>query len=115
LLESALKEIHWEAEDLERGYSWYFGSLPPALAWLGRNDEALDALQVFQAQHFLHDAWYQFDIEPAFATLRGDPRFVALRATAQANAQRQRDLLATMQQRGEVPARGTPATAKSLR
>ena len=105
LLESALEYLHWEATTLQRGYAWYSKSWPAALAWLGRDEEALEALQQIDAAGFLHDWWYLFDVEPAFENLRADPRFVALRSEAEASALQQRKLLAAMQQRGEVPLR----------
>ena len=118
LLESALAHFHWEATTLQRGYAWYAKSMPAALAWLGRNDESLEALQRIDEAGFLFDWWYVYDLEPAFAELRSDPRFLALRARAEANALHQRELLGSMRSqqgaRAHVsggPVEGNPAVS----
>jgi hypothetical protein len=106
VLESALAQMQRDAVDLGRGYDlWYSGSAATALAWLGRNEEALDALQRGEAAGNVHHWWYTCGLEPAFEALRTDSRFLALCARAEANAKSQRELLDAMQQRGEVALR----------
>ncbi|HEY0685747.1 MAG TPA: winged helix-turn-helix domain-containing protein [Steroidobacter sp.] len=79
-----------------------------AFAILGEHEAAIDRL----AQTFEQGGrrwWYTFEREPAFESLRGDPRFQALAAKARMRAATQRKLLEQMRERGEVPRR--PASA----
>jgi TolB-like protein/DNA-binding winged helix-turn-helix (wHTH) protein/Tfp pilus assembly protein PilF len=79
-----------------------------ALAILGQHDAALDRLaQVFDQGGIRW--WYTFEREPAFESMRSNPRFQALAAKAQARAAAQRKLLDQMRERGEVPRRAASA------
>jgi hypothetical protein len=79
-----------------------------ALAILGQHDAALDRLaQVFDQGGIRW--WYTFEREPAFESMRSNPRFQALAAKARARAAGQRKLLDQMRERGEVPRRAASA------
>ncbi len=88
------------------------GKVPPAhdyprvvaLALLGQREAAIDRLEQ-NYERGLKRWWYVFDREPAFESLRSDPRFQALAARARAHAVAQRRLLDEMRARGQVPRR----------
>lgn len=83
-----------------------------ALALLGRREAAIDQLQRAFEYESKSRWWYVFEREPAFDTLRDDPRFAALATRARTNAAAERTLLQQMRERGEVPRRAARVKAK---
>jgi len=107
LLEASLRAMDRDVHDYQRGEIWYFVMRPVALALLGRTDAALAVLQTAtHAGQVCEDMWYRMELEPAFASLRSDPRFVTLHALLQAHAQAERKALQRLRAQGLVPARG---------
>ena len=82
-----------------------------ALTLLGQHDAAITLLEESFALGYRRRWWYTFERDPAFEPLRSDPRFQALAVRAQEHAQSERELLARMRERGQVPTRA--ASAKS--
>ena len=76
-----------------------------ALALLGRNEEALQALENGHAGGYRTRWWYLLEREAAFAQVRSDPRFQALLVEARAHAASQRSILKEMRLAGRVPNR----------
>jgi TolB-like protein/DNA-binding winged helix-turn-helix (wHTH) protein len=106
LLEASLDAMDRDEREYQRGAGWYSLMRPVALALLGRNDAAIAVLSnpAF-AGHASEDFWYRFELEPAFAPLRNDPRFVALHAQLRAHAQAERAALQRLRAQGLVPNR----------
>jgi hypothetical protein len=101
-----------EAERLARTVLELDASAHPqaiALVLLGQREAAIDRMQRDFDQGFRKRWWYRFEREPAFDSLRSDPRFQALAARARAHAAEQRKLLEQMRERGEVPRRAASA------
>ena len=106
LLKACLESMDYEARRLERGDFWYGHMRAVAQALLGNKDEAIAELQrLVENGSGAHRAWYFFEVEPAFAELRSDERFMALRATLQQRATRQRQRLVELRADGSIPAR----------
>ena len=76
LLRAVLRAIAHEAQ--VRGGMWYTSSKPQALALLGENDAAIEALRTSIDIRFITCWWYRLQYEHAYDGLRHDPRFVAL-------------------------------------
>ncbi len=76
-----------------------------ALALLGRNEEALQALENGFTSGYRVRWWYLLEREPAFAQLRSDPRFQALLVEARAHVAAERTILKDLRQAGSVPNR----------
>ena len=76
-----------------------------ALALLGRNEEALQALENGHASGYRTRWWYLLEREAAFAQVRSDPRFQALLVEARAHAAAQRSILKEMRLAGRIPNR----------
>jgi len=80
-----------------------------ALALLHRNDEAIQALENAFSSGYSCRWWYPLQREPAFAQLRGGPRFESLLKRTRAEAAAQRTILEQMRRRGLVPHRSRVA------
>ena len=68
---------------LGRVPSWYYAIAAQLWAVAGRREEALTALERAVGRGWLYgaerDSFADIALEPAFATLRGDPRFQRIR------------------------------------
>ena len=90
-----------------RSEFWYRITHAMALALNDDPDAALAMLErAVSSRYALSDGWYHFETEPAFASLRDDPRFVAMLEASRANALEQRRELDRRRKDGRVPARG---------
>lgn len=78
-----------------------------ALTLLGQHDAAVELLQDSFARGFRKRWWYALERDPALQPLRRDPRFLALAAQARAHATAERQRLARLRERGDVPVRTT--------
>jgi TolB-like protein/DNA-binding winged helix-turn-helix (wHTH) protein/predicted TPR repeat methyltransferase len=106
LLEASLAAMDLDERDYQRGEIWYTMMRSVALALLGRDDEAIAVLQKKPIEKGgSMDAWYVFELEPAFAALRNDARFAAMRTQIQAHAQAERLALQRLRTQGLVPKR----------
>lgn len=107
LLQAIVANVRREVGERGRSEFWYLLTYPVALTLLGERGEALTVLQrSSDNRHLLGAAWHLLEIEPAFAVLRGDAQFEALRATARRNSEEQRRELERRRADGRVPARG---------
>jgi tetratricopeptide (TPR) repeat protein len=113
LLAAILARMRHETGELGRAEYWYVHFHPAALAMNGERDAAIDMLERSMAQSAKPViAWWQlFEIEPAFATLREDPRFEAFRAKVRAHIAAQRRELERLRADGLLPDR--PARQQS--
>ena len=106
LLEASLAAMDRDEQEYQRGEAWYFLMRPIALALLGRTDAAIAVLQKRSAGNVISgNVWYSFELEPAFASLRNDSRFVALHEQLQAHAKAEHRALQRMRAQGLVPRR----------
>ena len=88
------------------GKSWYYLMRPIALNLLGRRAEAIAVLQKRAACMCSSGNWFNLDLEPAYAPLQKDARFVALQAQSRAHIQSERTALQRLRAQGLVPRRG---------
>jgi len=106
LLEKILSRMHDEIEREGRSVMWYWRWHPIAMALAGHNDDAITLLQrAVAANAATPEAWYYFDVEPAYDALRADPRFVEMMTTVQVRLQAERRELARLRESGVVPDR----------
>ena len=84
-----------------------------ALVVLGEHDAALEVLEQGLSTGRRDGWWYTFGREPAFESLRSEPRFQALADKAQAHAAAELKLLEQMRARGEVPTRARKGESSS--
>jgi tetratricopeptide (TPR) repeat protein len=106
LLEASLDTLDRDEREYQRGEIWTLLMRPIALALLGRNDEAIALLQKRTINKGgSGDAWYVFELEPAFAAIRHDPRFIAVYAQRQAHARTEREALQHLRAQELVPRR----------
>jgi hypothetical protein len=95
---------------------WYRGTYPIALALLGERDEALALLQrSFDSREVFGSIWSSIGIDPAYDALRDDPRYQAMVAAVQRNAEEQRRELERRRADGRVPMRGAGTASGSRR
>ena len=108
LLEAILSQTRDEIERKGRHEMWYRTWNSIALALAGRNDEAIAILQRHVASGAgMPDAWFYFEVEPAYDGLRDDPRFIEMLALVRAQAQAERRELERLRSAGLVPDRET--------
>ena len=109
LLEAILARMRHETGELGRPEYWYVHFHPAALAMNGEGDAAIAMLERSMAQRAKPViAWWQlFEIEPAFAPLRADPRFEAFSAKVRAHIAAERDELERLRAEGRLPERST--------
>ena len=106
VLESSLAAMDHDIQVNQRGDSWYYLMRPIALSLLGRPDEAIAVLQKRAACRCNSGNWFKLDLEPAYAPLHNDARFVALQAQSRAHIQSERTALQRLRAQGLVPRRG---------
>jgi len=111
LLRAVLPVMAREAQS--RGDLWYGISRAQALALLGDNDAAIEALRRSIDSGFMPSWWYCLEREHAYDTLRRDPRFVAILQHAKDHAAGQRLKVDAMRVAGVVPTRAPRATRVS--
>jgi len=106
LLGVILDRMRHEVGERGRPEYWYFIFHPAALAMNGKHDAALAMLERAVARPSnVFFTWQLFEIEPAFAELRSNPRFQAVRAKVAAQNAGQRRELARLRAEGLVPDR----------
>jgi len=110
LLRAVLRAIAHEAQ--VRGGMWYTFSKPQALALLGENDAAIEALRTSIDTRFITFWWYRLQYEHAYDGLRHDPRFVALFEQVKNHVAAEHLKLEAMRAAGAVPRRA-PQTASA--
>jgi TolB-like protein/Tfp pilus assembly protein PilF len=105
ILERMRREI-----DAGRPEFWYRKSHPVAFALNDDPEAALAMLQrAASSRYSMSDWWLVYELEPAYATLRQDPRFAAMLEAARANSVEQRRELERRRKDGRVPVRGAAA------
>ena len=109
LLSVILERMRHDVGELGRPEYWYFIFHPAALAMNGEHEAALAMLERAVASKIVFFTWQLFEIEPAFAELRGHPRFQAIRAKVAAQNAGQRRELAQLRAEGLVPDRSENA------
>jgi tetratricopeptide (TPR) repeat protein len=105
LFDAVLKSVDDEANRRKRGDRWFLRPLAVAYAVLGREDEALSALERSLAIGQLHAFKFYLDSEPAFERLHPLPRYRALLEKARLLDRSQRQELDRMRAAGLVPHR----------
>ena len=82
--------VSLDGDEIGRPAHWFSRERAQLFAMLGEDDKAIDELTSSQRLNHWSRWWYTGEIDPVFAHLRQDPRFVALagRARAQRAAQR---------------------------
>ena len=106
LLAAVLARMRHEVGDLGRPEYWYFIFHPAALAMNGEDEAALAMLErAVASKSNVFFTWQLFEIEPAFAELRGQPRFQAVRTRVLAHIAGQRRELQRLRAEGLVPDR----------
>jgi TolB-like protein/Tfp pilus assembly protein PilF len=108
LLAVILDRMHHEVNKLGRAELWYQKTHPMALALAGDREAALAMLERSVASRFaMEEGWYFFEIEPAYDSLRDDPRFEAMRMAVRAHIAEQRRELDRRRSDGRVETRGS--------
>ena len=117
LLVAILARMRYEVGELGRPEYWYVLFHAAALVMNGEHDAAISMLErsITQSAKPVIAWWQLFGIEPAFAVLRGDPRFEAFRAKVQAHIAAQRLELERLRAEGLLPDRGRGSSAPSPR
>lgn len=106
VMQATLTAMDRESKELGRGDLWYLHHRPVVLALLGETDTAIEALRSAVARGIgKENVWYYFDIEPAFAALRSDARFIRLRDDVRTHTDAQKQRLAELRSAGFVPKR----------
>lgn len=94
--------VRLDADEIGRPAHWFARQRAQLFAMLGEDDEALDELAADQRLNHWSRWWYTGEVDPVFAHLHGDPRFVALVASARRQRAAQRALYQQMIRRGDV-------------
>ncbi len=106
LLQAIVSLMQREIGEQGRPEFFYFRSHPIALALNGDRDAALAMIERSVASGLaLRDWWYYFELEPAYAPLHGDARFVAASQAVRDRIDAQRKELERMRAAGQVPNR----------
>jgi tetratricopeptide (TPR) repeat protein len=106
VVQATLAAMDKESKEFRRGDLWYLQHRPIVLALLGESDAAIEALRSAVARGIgKEDVWYYFHIEPAFAALRSDPRFLQLHDDVRTHTRAQKQRLAELRSAGFVPER----------
>ena len=98
--------VQLEAESVGRMENWFCRERAAAFAILGDDERALAELAIAQRMGKYYRWWYLAELDPLYAHLRSDPRFLALTEQAMKYRAEQRALLEQMRSKGEVPKRG---------
>ena len=80
--------VNLDGDEIGRPAHWFSRQRAQLFAMLGEDDKAIDELAASQRLNHWSRWWYTGEIDPVFAHLRKDPRFVALVETAARNAPR---------------------------
>ncbi len=103
LLAAILGRMRHEVGELGRPEYWYVIYHPAALAMNGEHDAAIAMLErAVAGKSIVFTTWQLFEIEPAFAVLRQDPRFQAVQAKGEAHIAGQRRELERLRAEGLV-------------
>lgn len=105
LLEVTLASIDDEAHARGRGEFWYLRALPAIYTMLGRDDDALTALEKEVAQHHMPALRLFLTTDPAYERLRSQPRFRAVVEQVEVYTAAQRRELDDMRSKGLLPQR----------
>ncbi len=105
VLDVLMKSIDDEAHRRGRGDLWYLHDVTAAYALLGRDDEALDALEKSIAEKFTPGLEFKLAVDPMFDSLRANPRFLAVTALLARHRAEQRRKLEQMRAADLVPYR----------
>jgi TolB-like protein/DNA-binding winged helix-turn-helix (wHTH) protein len=106
LLSVVLERMDREAPPSGRGELWCLHERPVALALSGDAEQAIAVLQRAVERNFAYHDWqFYFENEPAFTTLRQDPRFQAVAQRVRARAATERRELDRMRAEGLVATR----------
>jgi TolB-like protein/Tfp pilus assembly protein PilF len=106
ILAAMLAAMQRAVSDQGRPEYWYLHWHPAAAALYGEKDRAIAMVERAVAGGVPGTLWrFYFDVEPAFESLRRDPRFQALREKAARKSAEQHRELEQLRRDGEVPDR----------
>jgi len=91
-----------DVDEIGRPAHWFSRERAQLFAMLGEDEKAIDELAASQRLNLWSRWWYTGEIDPVFAHLRQDPRFVALVQRAREQRATQRALLEDMRRNGEL-------------
>jgi hypothetical protein len=106
VLEASLADMDAVMKQYGRGDFWYVKDRAIALALLDRKEAAIAQIRrAIEARYGGCNWWEFFEIEPTFASLRSDPRFLSMLRGVREHAAAESAQLAQMRKEGLVPAR----------
>jgi TolB-like protein/DNA-binding winged helix-turn-helix (wHTH) protein len=105
VLERVLETMNMTAVTYKRGNLWFWLSRTRALALLGRDGEALEALDRLSIASGMVNHWREFAIDPAFDRIRQDARFARFMSDQGHLVAAQAEILKVMRREGIVPQR----------
>jgi tetratricopeptide (TPR) repeat protein len=106
LLRTVIEQLNTELRSGMRAEIWTFENMSVALALSGDQQRALNSLQhTLEAGAKGHGAWEVLEADPAFDSLRGEPRFVSLVQKVNRHMAAERAKVEKLRASGEIPER----------
>jgi tetratricopeptide (TPR) repeat protein len=106
LLRAVIEQLNAEVRSGMRAEIWAYENMSVALVLSGDKKGALDSLQrAFDAGAKGHGVWEFLQADPAFDSLRGEPRFVSLMQKVNGHMAAERAKVEKLRASGEIPER----------